>query len=126
MKFVAFKNRQDTDEYRVGILSTDDEILDFTQLVSGDELSGEALLGCYDLGSGLIERVRAEMLGLPVVGLSTIHLSSPIPRPGKVICIGLNYRDHAEESGMPIPTSPIIFSKFRYVRDRKRRRHLHT
>ena len=111
MKFVAFKNRQDTDEYRVGILSTD-EILDFTQLVSGDELSGEAVLGCYDLGSGLIERVRAEMLSLPVVGLSTIHLSSPIPRPGKVICIGLNYRDHAEESGMPIPTSPIIFSKF--------------
>lgn len=36
---------------------------------------------------------------------------SPIARPGKVICIGLNYSDHAKESGMPIPTEPIVFMK---------------
>lgn len=36
---------------------------------------------------------------------------SCVPRPGKVICIGLNYSDHAEESGMPIPVEPIIFQK---------------
>lgn len=34
-----------------------------------------------------------------------------VPRPGKVICIGLNYSDHAAESGMPIPAEPIIFMK---------------
>jgi 2-keto-4-pentenoate hydratase/2-oxohepta-3-ene-1,7-dioic acid hydratase in catechol pathway len=112
MKFVVFKNRQDVEKYRVGILSTADEITDCTHLVSDDELHPEAVLGCYDLTTRLLERVRAELPNLPVVGLSSIHLSSPIPRPGKIICIGLNYRDHAEESGMPIPTSPIIFSKF--------------
>src|ERR1700752_1982239 len=37
---------------------------------------------------------------------------APVPRPGKVICIGLNYRDHAEESNMPIPDHPVVFSKF--------------
>lgn len=37
---------------------------------------------------------------------------APVPRPGKVICIGLNYRDHAAESGMPIPDRPVLFSKF--------------
>lgn len=37
---------------------------------------------------------------------------APVPRPGKLICIGLNYRDHAAESKMPIPERPIIFSKF--------------
>ncbi|MFT7676287.1 MAG: 2-keto-4-pentenoate hydratase/2-oxohepta-3-ene-1,7-dioic acid hydratase in catechol pathway [Planctomycetota bacterium] len=37
---------------------------------------------------------------------------APVPRPGKFFCIGLNYRDHAEESGMDIPTRPLIFSKF--------------
>jgi 2-keto-4-pentenoate hydratase/2-oxohepta-3-ene-1,7-dioic acid hydratase in catechol pathway len=37
---------------------------------------------------------------------------APVPRPGKVICIGLNYRDHAAESNMPIPERPVIFSKF--------------
>jgi 2-keto-4-pentenoate hydratase/2-oxohepta-3-ene-1,7-dioic acid hydratase in catechol pathway len=40
------------------------------------------------------------------------RLLAPIPMPGKVICIGLNYRDHAEESGLPIPTEPVCFSKF--------------
>lgn len=34
-----------------------------------------------------------------------------IARPGKVICIGLNYSDHAKESGMPVPVEPIIFQK---------------
>jgi len=37
---------------------------------------------------------------------------APVPRPGKVICIGLNYRDHAAESNMPIPKEPVVFSKF--------------
>ena len=37
---------------------------------------------------------------------------APVPRPGKVICIGLNYRDHAAESGMPVPERPVVFSKF--------------
>jgi 2-keto-4-pentenoate hydratase/2-oxohepta-3-ene-1,7-dioic acid hydratase in catechol pathway len=112
MRFVAFKDRRDSEKYRVGILSADDEIIDFTHLVSDDELRPEAVLGCYDLATGLLERVRAELPNLPVVGVSSIHLTSPIPRPGKIVCIGLNYRDHAEESGMAIPASPIIFSKF--------------
>jgi len=37
---------------------------------------------------------------------------APVPRPGKVICIGLNYRDHAAESNMPLPEKPVVFSKF--------------
>src|SRR3954462_133947 len=36
----------------------------------------------------------------------------PIPNPDKIICIGLNYRDHAEETGAPIPRDPVMFSKF--------------
>ncbi|MDQ0191406.1 fumarylacetoacetate hydrolase family protein [Alicyclobacillus cycloheptanicus] len=35
-----------------------------------------------------------------------------VPQPGKIICVGLNYRKHAEETRSPIPTSPIVFSKF--------------
>jgi len=37
---------------------------------------------------------------------------APVPRPGKLICIGLNYRDHAAESKMAIPERPVVFSKF--------------
>lgn len=39
-------------------------------------------------------------------------MAAPLDTPGKIICVGLNYRDHAEESGMAIPTSPILFTKF--------------
>src|SRR4029450_3150741 len=35
----------------------------------------------------------------------------PIDRPGKIICIGLNYRDHAEEQGVPLPEAPLLFAK---------------
>lgn len=46
------------------------------------------------------------------IALESAVLLAPIPRPGKLICVGLNYRDHAEESKMEIPTTPTIFSKF--------------
>jgi 2-keto-4-pentenoate hydratase/2-oxohepta-3-ene-1,7-dioic acid hydratase in catechol pathway len=36
----------------------------------------------------------------------------PIERPQKIICVGLNYRDHAEEQGVELPTAPLLFAKF--------------
>jgi 2-keto-4-pentenoate hydratase/2-oxohepta-3-ene-1,7-dioic acid hydratase in catechol pathway len=39
------------------------------------------------------------------------RLGPPLARPGKIVCIGLNFRDHAAESGMPLPTEPVIFFK---------------
>jgi 2,4-didehydro-3-deoxy-L-rhamnonate hydrolase len=40
-----------------------------------------------------------------------VRLGSPVARPSKIICIGLNYVDHCKETGAPIPTEPIIFFK---------------
>lgn len=37
---------------------------------------------------------------------------APVPRPGKIVCIGMNYRDHAQEIGLGLPNAPTIFSKF--------------
>jgi 2,4-diketo-3-deoxy-L-fuconate hydrolase len=36
----------------------------------------------------------------------------PIDRPGKIICVGLNYRDHAEEQGVELPAAPLFFAKY--------------
>ena len=36
----------------------------------------------------------------------------PIDRPGKIVCVGLNYRDHAEEQGAELPTAPLLFAKW--------------
>jgi 2-keto-4-pentenoate hydratase/2-oxohepta-3-ene-1,7-dioic acid hydratase in catechol pathway len=47
-----------------------------------------------------------------LIAAGTVRLLAPVPRPGKIICIGLNYRDHAAESKMEVPTSPVTFSKY--------------
>lgn len=40
------------------------------------------------------------------------RLGPPVPRPAQVFAIGLNYKDHAEEAGLPTPSSPMVFTKF--------------
>jgi 2-keto-4-pentenoate hydratase/2-oxohepta-3-ene-1,7-dioic acid hydratase in catechol pathway len=51
----------------------------------------------------------------PSYDVADVTLLAPIPRPPKFICVGLNYRDHAREAGMEIPTVPTIFNKFTNV-----------
>jgi 2-keto-4-pentenoate hydratase/2-oxohepta-3-ene-1,7-dioic acid hydratase in catechol pathway len=41
------------------------------------------------------------------------RLGPPVPDPDKIICLGLNYRDHAEEANLPVPKVPLLFAKFR-------------
>lgn len=41
-----------------------------------------------------------------------MHLLAPVPDPEKIICIGLNYADHAAESGAEVPSQPVVFNKF--------------
>src|SRR5690349_16799757 len=61
---------------------------------------------------GGIEKLRAIVKGdLPSIDLKGRRLGSCVARPYKVIGIGLNYADHAKESGMPIPPEPVMFTK---------------
>ena len=54
--------------------------------------------------------LESNQVDLPEIS-STSRLGAPIARPSKIICIGLNYRKHAEEAGMPVPEAPILFMK---------------
>jgi 2-keto-4-pentenoate hydratase/2-oxohepta-3-ene-1,7-dioic acid hydratase in catechol pathway len=64
-----------------------------------------------EAGAAAREALRAttEWVTAP---LDQVRLHAPIADPGKIICIGLNYRDHAEESGMPVPPEPPMFPKW--------------
>ena len=46
------------------------------------------------------------------IPFSKVHLSCPVPRPSKIVAIGLNYRDHAAEAKLTLPTEPLLFAKF--------------
>lgn len=67
----------------------------------------KALLG---QGPGALERAAAATG--PAIEPATVKLLPPIPSPEKVICVGVNYADHARESGMELPKEPVIFNKF--------------
>ncbi|MBE3561741.1 MAG: fumarylacetoacetate hydrolase family protein [Ktedonobacteraceae bacterium] len=47
------------------------------------------------------------------LALDTVELAAPVPDPDKIICLGLNYADHAAESNQPIPPAPVLFPKYR-------------
>ncbi|MER6959296.1 fumarylacetoacetate hydrolase family protein [Streptomyces sp. NPDC000618] len=66
-------------------------------------------------GSGGIDRVRPVVAERAAAGrvsrFAGERVGAPIARPHQLLCIGLNYRDHAAESGMPVPDEPILFTK---------------
>lgn len=67
------------------------------------------------LGDMAVSRVENWVHNPPpeaVSELRDVKLLAPVPRPNKLICVGLNYRDHAIESNMAIPSVPTIFNKF--------------
>ncbi len=115
MKIITFKNSvSENENYCIGALTSGEEVIDLTSLVSDKDLTAGELLKCFNLESDFFEKAKTAISGhnLPKINRQGIEICAPVPRPNKIICIGLNYRDHAQESGMPIPTSPIIFSKF--------------
>lgn len=61
---------------------------------------------------GLAKAAHALARGMSKGPFVEGELLAPISNPGKVICIGLNYRDHATETGAAIPTEPVVFNKF--------------
>ena len=65
-------------------------------------------------GPAVLAAVKAAVanqnaVAIPVAGAK---FRPPVPDPGKILCIGLNYRDHAIEGGKAIPTEPVVFGKF--------------
>jgi 2-keto-4-pentenoate hydratase/2-oxohepta-3-ene-1,7-dioic acid hydratase in catechol pathway len=130
MKIVTFIHElyEEENAPRVGALVGEGKyIFDFGR-AAGDkyEVMPANLLSWFDMDNYWSKRAReayrnfvengkdldqARNEGL-LIKRSQARLLAPVPRPGKLICIGLNYRDHAAESNMPIPERPVVFSKF--------------
>jgi 2,4-diketo-3-deoxy-L-fuconate hydrolase len=66
-------------------------------------------------GSGGLDSIRATVTKRLETGVVTAfagkRIGAPIARPHQILCIGLNYSDHAAETGQPVPTEPILFTK---------------
>jgi 2-keto-4-pentenoate hydratase/2-oxohepta-3-ene-1,7-dioic acid hydratase in catechol pathway len=105
MKLVSFL--QD-DQPRIGLVRGD-EIVDLSKADSGLPYCMKALL---EMGPEGLDRVRACAEASSALLLQDAKLLPPVSHPEKVICVGVNYADHAAESGMEPPCEPVIFNKF--------------
>jgi acylpyruvate hydrolase len=80
--------------------------------VDGDRLV--PLGGLTELGRNTTVDVLSGAPELPAesVGVDEVYLCPVVPNPDKIICVGLNYRAHIEETGRELPTYPVLFTKF--------------
>ncbi|MFE3852084.1 fumarylacetoacetate hydrolase family protein [Streptomyces griseorubiginosus] len=92
-------------EERPAVRTDDGRLLDLTSVTSDVD-------GAF-LASDGVDRTRAAVAAgvLPALDADGLRIGPPVARPGKIVCIGLNYRDHAAETGATIPERPVVFMK---------------
>ena len=104
MRFVTFELEG---KARPGVLTEPGSVLDLSSL------GFEALLPVIEAGPETLLKIGNSKNSSAVRHkLADVKLLAPIPKPRKLICVGLNYRDHAAETGTEIPKVPTIFNKF--------------
>ncbi|ETX06616.1 fumarylacetoacetate hydrolase family protein [Candidatus Entotheonella palauensis] len=105
MKLVTFTHNRAT---RIGAVEGD-EVVDFS--ANGHGLPPDMLTFLEQGDAALAAARTACASGQGRLALADVALESPILRPPKILAVGLNYRDHVEETGMPMPQVPMIFNK---------------
>ena len=117
MKLLSFAAAAEL-QPRFGSPLEDGRILDFTAALLAEGVAPPAdHLRYFDLDGPFLPRCVAATSTWAkdarfVRAAGAVQLLAPVPRPGKVPCIGLNYRDHAKEQNVEPPKTPIVFSKF--------------
>ena len=101
MKLVRYGSRK---QEKPGIIDSNGSLRDLSSKI--DDINAEAL---SSEGQEKVQSVNLNELAL--LDNRELRLGVPIANIGKVVCIGLNYVDHAKETGSPIPSEPIMFMK---------------
>lgn len=99
MKLVRYGNKG---AERPGVLDGEGRIRDISSITP--DIDGGFL------SSGLAKLKNRDLAGFPVVD-NPGRIAEPVAGVGKFICVGLNYADHAEESGAKVPSEPVLFMK---------------
>ncbi|MBI2195165.1 MAG: fumarylacetoacetate hydrolase family protein [Planctomycetes bacterium] len=106
MRFVTFENLE---KRRVGLL-LENEVVD---LSAGDGSIPDTMRNFLEGGETTLTAARRVLeSGKHRLPANQVRLKAPVYSPEKIICIGLNYADHARESGVEPPPEPVLFSKY--------------
>lgn len=104
MKLVSYSYQG---KHSFGVL-LEDKIVDAQAACEGRYATLQEVLRADDLDCLKYFDADAETL----IDLKDVKLEKPIANPGKIICVGLNYRSHIEETGMKMPTYPTLFTRY--------------
>ncbi len=99
MRLISFHKDQ---QIRAGIVTSDDRVIDINLADSSYPTSLKKII---DNGLNLNSFSETHY------NLSKVSIAAPITDPGLIVCVGLNYKDHADEVGLKYPESPLLFSK---------------
>jgi 2-keto-4-pentenoate hydratase/2-oxohepta-3-ene-1,7-dioic acid hydratase in catechol pathway len=115
MRLVTYESREGL---RAGILVGDrivDAVRAGEQASLPDASTLSSVRAVIGLGAGELAALDGAAAGLVDHGLdlASVTLGPPVPDPDKIICVGLNYREHAAEAQMAVPDFPVLFAKFR-------------
>lgn len=126
MKLVSFRNKKDA-PFRIGVLLDTNKVLDLQDASKQMRLeSGEAVEefpvnpdSFYKVGLKavkgaklVVDYVLSNQIKSLQYDRDEIELGTPISRPGKIICVGKNYAEHAAEMNSDVPDHPVLFAKF--------------
>jgi 2-keto-4-pentenoate hydratase/2-oxohepta-3-ene-1,7-dioic acid hydratase in catechol pathway len=107
MKLVTFSQNGGA---RLGALKDEQSIVDLNK---ADSRLPADMLAFLEVGESALQMAKTAIASAKeTIPLASVKLHAPIPKPGKILCIGLNYSDHAAESGQPLPDFPIVFAKY--------------
>lgn len=104
MKLATFTH---SDRTRIGVVQRD-AVVDLAAVAP--DLPSE-MTGLLAAGPSALTAASRAARGAPGIPLAEVHLEAPVLRPPKILAVGLNYADHAAESGREAPKIPIIFNK---------------
>jgi len=116
MRLVTYESNS---HWRAGIL-IEDKIVDASDAAEaininfdGGEISNRAIIQLSQTDQSNLETAAQELAKSKSNGMDNVLLGPPIPDPYKIICLGLNYKSHAEEAQLKLPEVPMLFAKYR-------------
>ncbi|RIK75339.1 MAG: fumarylacetoacetate hydrolase [Planctomycetota bacterium] len=109
MRLVTFESRGAA---RIGALRSDDGDEQVVDLLAHDPGLPPSVKQLLEAGPAIHQRLQRAIDSGPCVALRDVKLLAPVLDPQKIICVGLNYADHAAETGAKHGDEPVIFCKF--------------
>jgi 2-keto-4-pentenoate hydratase/2-oxohepta-3-ene-1,7-dioic acid hydratase in catechol pathway len=115
MRLLSFATNSDPATVHVGVeLADSKQVVSLNNAMKLPNLTMRQFLELGDDGIAqaqkLVDSAVKEKSGL--ISIADVKIKAPLRDPQKIICIGMNYVDHCTEQNMPIPTEPVVFSKF--------------